>query len=359
MKIFPTLRLRSFLSVLPMLLCAWCGLAQAQVFDRLYRDSVAPVLAQPLQWVAVDRDSIASPDELERGKPLDFQDYTDHTVLPTSATREVWARFALPPTTSLQSWFMRLPGQAVYRLSLYSRNPQGGWQMQAAGQAIAPAQWALRTRVPSFELQTRGDTPQVYYFRIEHHRAVTERPMLLSPVEYVDGASRVGVVIGLMWGTVALLTLLCLGAFALARNTVFLWFGALVVTLMAAQLVLIGYGSWRMWPNSAHLNQAMGWASSFLAMAASAWFCTQASYTRSAHPRIHRLLAFIASVSLLLAGLTAVLPIETISRDLRSLWMAFATLGVMGSLAWMSFRGQAWNLLLLLGTAEGVKTLTR
>src|SRR3982751_561435 len=183
-----------------MLLFAFCGAGHAQVFDRLYEYSAQLTLAQPLQWIAVPRDSIASPDvfataEFATAKRT-FQPYTDDTVLPTSDTQEVWASFSLPSTENLQTWYIRLPAQAIYKVSLYSRDPQGSWQVHAAGEAIAPAYWALRTRVPSFELQSHADQPQAYYLRFEHRRPITERPMLLTPLEYIDGASRVGVVIG-------------------------------------------------------------------------------------------------------------------------------------------------------------------
>lgn len=321
-----------------------------QDFDRLYSDSVTITLAEPLQWVAVPKGTIASPDAFTAAGPWGLQPYTDNTVLPTSGKQDVWATFSLPATESLQTWFIRLPGQALVKASLFSRGPRGDWLVQAAGEAIAPANWSLRTRVPSFELQTRSDRVQTYYLRFENNRALTGRPMLLSPVEYVDGASRVGVVIGLMWGMFSVLAALSLAAFSMARNRVFLWFGAVVVTLMFTQLVLIDYGGWRMWPGSAHLNQVMGWVSAALSMAAGAWFCAQASYAKSGHPRIYRLLATVAAGSLLMAGLAAI-DRDFIPRDLRNLWLALATVAILGSLVWMSLRGQAWNLLLLLGTA--------
>lgn len=333
-----------------------------QDFGRLYGDSVTIALSEPLQWVAVPKGpagAVASPEAFTAAGPWGLQPYTDSTVLPTSARQDVWATFSLPATETLQTWFIRLPGQALVKASLFSRGPQGDWRVQAAGEAIAPAAWSLRTRVPSFELQTRTDRAQTYYLRFENNRPLTGRPMLLSPVEYVDGASRVGVVIGLMWGMFSVLAMLSLAAFALARNAVFLWLGAVVVTLMFTQLVLIGYGGWRMWPDSAHLNQVMGWVSSALSMAAGAWFCAQASYARSGHPRVYRLLAAVAVGSLLMAGLMAI-DRDFIPRDLRNLWLALATLAILGSLVWMSLRGQAWNLLLLLGTAPiALATLAR
>lgn len=321
-----------------------------QDFGRLYGDSVTITLAEPLRWVAVPKGTVASPEAFTAAGPWGLQPYTASTVLPTSDGQDVWATFSLPATETLQTWFIRLPGQTLVKASLFSRGPRADWLVQAAGEAIAPADWSLRTRVPSFELQTRTDRVQTYYLRFENRRAFTGRPMLLSPIEYVDGASRVGVVIGLMWGMFSVLAMLSLAAFALARNRVFLWLGAVVVTLMFTQLVLIGYGGWRMWPGSAHLNQVMGWVSSALSLAAGAWFCAQASYARSGHPRIYRLLAAVAAGSLLMAGLMAI-DRDLIARDLRNLWLALATLAILGSLVWMSLRGQAWNLLLLLGTA--------
>jgi GGDEF domain-containing protein len=337
-------------SLFLVLMCMVLQTGHAQDFDRLWGDSVSIALAEPLQWVAVPKGSVTSPDAFIAADPWPLQPYTSTTALPTSDTQDVWVTFSLPATQTLQTWFIRLPGQGLFRVSLFSRGPQGEWLVQTAGRAIAPADWSLRTRVPSFELQTRGDRVQTYYLHFENSRALTGRPMLLSPVEYVDGASRVGVVIGLMWGMFTVLATLSLAAFTMARNRVFLWFGALVVTLMFTQLVLIGYGGWRMWPNSAHLNQVMGWVSAALSMAAGAWFCAQASYARSSHPHIYKLLAAITASSLLMAGLMAIQR-DLIPRDLRNLWLAGATLGILGSVVWMSLRGQAWNLLLLLGTA--------
>ena len=355
MQMFQKVRLRAVSVVFGVLLSVFFSVGYAQGFDRLYPDSPNIVLAQSLEWVAVARDSVASPDAFTTIEPgvapkPNFQPYTDETVLPTSEKQEAWARFALPVTDKLQTWYIRLPGQVIYKVSLYARDAQGNWQVQSAGEAIAPANWNLRTRVPSFELQSYSESPQSYYLRFENRRPITERPMLLTPIEYIDGASRVGVVIGLMWGIFALLTGLCLGAFAMARNKVFLWFGAVVVTLMFTQLVLIGYGGWRIWPYSVHLNQVMGWVSSTLSMAAAAWFCTQASYARDGHPRIHRLLATVAGVSLLMACVMFV-NLDFVPRGLRNLWLTAATLAILGSLVWTSLRGQAWNLWLLLGAA--------
>ncbi|MDP3828847.1 MAG: hypothetical protein Q8Q74_20010, partial [Polaromonas sp.] len=98
-----------------------------QDFGRLYSDSVTITLAEPLQWVAVPKGTIASPDAFTAAGSWGLQPYTDSTVLPTSGKQDVWATFSLPATETLQTWFIRLPGQALVKASLFSRGPQGEW----------------------------------------------------------------------------------------------------------------------------------------------------------------------------------------------------------------------------------------
>lgn len=342
-----------------MLLCLLAQPGHAQDFDRLHEDSTTIQRSAALQWVAVPRVKLASPGAFEGDASWRFQPYRSNTVLPTSPSQDVWASFSLPATESPQTWFIRLPSQAPRKVSLFSRSPQGDWRVQVAGNALAPSAWSLRTRVPSFELHTRSDRAQTYYLHFENNRPLSGRPMLLSPVDYVNGAARVGVAMGLMWGIFGVLTMLSLAAFWMARNRVFLWFGAVVVTLMFTQLVFIGYARWRIWPDSAYLNQVMAWVSAALALAAGAWFCAHASYARSGHPHIYRLLVTVTAGSLLMAGLLAI-PQDFVPHALRNLWMGTATLAILGSLVWMSLRGQAWNLLLLLGTVPiGLASLAR
>ncbi|MDB5965238.1 MAG: hypothetical protein JWQ72_1738 [Polaromonas sp.] len=332
---------------------------QAQVFDRLYDDSPQPALSQPLQWLAAPRGTVASPDAFAGPGEWNFQPYKADTVLPTSEGQEVWARFSLPATAVAQAWFVRVPRHTVLKVTLYARDARGLWRAESAGEAIPPAQWALRTRVPSFELQTGIQAETGYYLRFEHRNPITERPMLLSAVDYVDGSSRVGVVIGLMWGLFGLMAMLSVGAFALTRNRTFLWFGSFVLSLMCTQLILIGYGGWRIWPHSVYLNQVMGWVSASLATASAAWFCAKATYAHDSYPHVFRLLATVAIGSLLMACLMLVAP-ELLPRPLRNLWLAGSTVAMLAALVWLGLRGRSWNLLLLAGAVPiGLGSLLR
>ena len=242
-----------------LLLSFLAGPVQAQVFDRLNSASEPVRMSQPLKWLAVPRGSIASPDQLIAEHDARFESYTEKTVLPTSDRLEAWASFALAATETPHVWFIRIPRQTIVKVRVFVRNSDGNWQIESAGESIAPSKWALATRVPSFQLQTRSDREQLYFLRFEHRTPITERPMLVTAVEYINGASRVGIVMGLMFGMFGLLAILCVTACAFARNSVFLWFGSFVVTLMFTQLIFIGYGRWRLWRDSIYLNQVMAW----------------------------------------------------------------------------------------------------
>lgn len=353
----PKANLRTFWLIL---FCWVCQAAQAQVFSRLYPDSSQIELAQPLEWIAVAKGSVDTPDQFV-ATPQDsrFQPYTASTALPTSATQEAWARFTLPKTETSEIWFIRIPRIGISKVSLYSSDLQGKWTAVSSGESIAPAQWALHTRVPSFEVQTSVTRSQTYYLRFEHRRALTERPMLISPIAYVEGASRHGILIGLLLGTFTLLAVLSVCGYAFARNTVFLSLGVFVITLMLSQLVLTGYGGWRLWPNSAYLNQVMGWVTSFLALAAGIWFVAQASYARDSHPWIYRLLSGLTLVTLVMTCVAAA-NLEVLSREMRNIWVGGVTLLVVASLAWMALQGQKWNVVLFAGLAPiGLATFAR
>jgi GGDEF domain-containing protein len=262
-------------------------------------------------------------------------------------------------TETSQTWFIRIPRMNVTLVSLFSRDSQGNWQAQSAGESIARSKWALRTRVPSFELQTSASQARTYYLRFEHRIAITERPMLLSPIEYVEASSRMGIMVGLLGGMFGLLSAMSLGAYVINRNTVFLWFGAFVVALMVSQATLIGYSGWQLWPESAHLNQVMGWVSSCLTLAAGAWFCAVASYSKDSQNRIYQLLRALAVVSLLLALLAAA-RLDPLTREMRNAWAGLVTVLVIGSLGWMALRGRRWNAVLLVGLLPiGAASLAR
>lgn len=343
-------------------------LASAQSFDTLYASSPQPRLAEPLQWLAVPKtDTIQSSQDQARWLQLFsdsqngwvFKDSTPRMPLPTGLTHDVWMRFALAPTTELQTWFLRIPKINPVRVTLFNRDAQGVWQAQSAGNLVAPAQWPLRTRTPTFELKTSTTEPRAFFIRFENQSAIAERPQVLSTVEYISGAYGVGAMLGLLVGASSLLTTLCLIAFSLSRKTVFLWLSAAVMVMLFNQLTLSGFASWQIWPQSQQLHQNMGWATSFLALGSGAWLMARASYAQDTHRWIYRLLGAVALLALMLAAATA-FDVHVIPGSAKNVLAAAMVLLVVSAVGWLTLRGHRFNAYLLLGLAPiGLAALNR
>lgn len=346
--------MRAISAVWLLLLTCWGQQAQAQAFDRLYADSPQPVLTAPLQWVAVPKPENPS---AARASPAvfvnapsawAFADVKRGLELPTSATQDVWMRFTVAPTTAVDVWYLRMPRTSLSKISLYSQDPQGTWQVLSAGSYKAPAEWPLRSRMPTFELKTSTTQAQTYFLSFENRSALSERPQLLSTTEYVSGAYGVGAMIGVLAGIFTLLAALSLGAYVIARNTQFLWLCGFVVLLLFNQLTLLGFSGWQIWPNSQHFNQSMPWAVALATMASATWLVARASYAVDTHPALYRVLGGLALIGLLVSGATAI-DIDLINRNVKNGWSAFIVTFVMGSLMWMVLRGNRLNGWLLVG----------
>ena len=325
------------------------GISCAQEFDRLYTKSIQPALSQPLRWVPAPAPVAPTLPEafLTNPQGWPFAPYSASTELPTAPGKDVWASFTLAATAAPQSWIVRVPRITIQKVSLYNVGPAGTWQAESAGALLAPASWNRTTRTPSFEVFT-GPVEKTYFLRFEHHSPVTERPYLMSQLDFSDGASRIGTLIGLMQGMFGLLIVVCIASSSLSRSTVFISLAGFTGAMLLLHLTLLGYGGWRLWPNSAHLNQVMPWVSAMLALAAGSWFCAQASYAKDSNTTLYRLLGFAALGSGLMAGVVLISD-QTLPRQLLNGWTVFVLLAVFGSLLWLCLTGRRWNLWLLGG----------
>jgi two-component system, sensor histidine kinase LadS len=316
--------------------------ATAQELGKLFDDSATLKLAAPLQWQALPKGAVLNPNEFaDTARAKGFVDLAPGAELPTAPTRDVWLRFALPATAIPQTWYLRIPRMQLEQATLHFQNEQGGWMTLAAGENIAVSRWPVPTRLPSFQLVTRVDQAQTYYLKLEHRTSITERPELISPSEYINAASLVGGIVGLMLGLFGLLSVLGLISMRMNRNPHFAWFALMVFSLLLTQLVLIGFAGLHLWPHSIYLNKVMGVIAPLLTLAASAWFVIKVSYAKEAFARIYKI--SLVWIALLLAGSLAFAIMQNdMPRAGLTVLAAAAMLWNLGALAWMAWRSQPW-----------------
>ncbi len=326
-------------------------MATAQELGKLFDDSTTLKLAAPLQWQALPKGAARNPNEFtDAARAKGFVDLAPGAGLPTAPERDVWLRFALPATATAQTWYLRIPRMQLEQATLYFQNEQSGWMTLTAGENIAVNHWPVPTRLPSFELSTRADHPQTYYLKLEHRAPISERPELISPSEYINSASLVGGIVGLMLGLFGLLTALGLVSMRMNRNLDFAWFALMVFSLLLTQLVLIGFAGLRLWPDSVYLNKVMGVIVPLWTLAASTWFVVKVSYAKEAFARIYQI--SLALIALLLAGSLAFAVMQNnLPRMGLTVLAAVAMLWNLGALAWMAWRSQPWLWLMVGGFA--------
>jgi two-component system, sensor histidine kinase LadS len=341
------------------LLCCWLvcsGLcapqwAAAQELGKLFDDSSTLKLAAPLQWQALPKGAVRNPNEFaDTARAKGFVDLVPAAALPTAPERDVWLRFALPATAIPQTWYLRIPRMQLEQGTLYFQNEQGGWMTLTAGENIAVSRWPVPTRLPSFQLVTRVDQSQTYYLKLEHRTPISERPELIAPSEYINAASLVGGIVGLMLGLFGLLTALGLVSMRMYRNTHFAWFAVMVFSLLTTQLVLIGFAGLRLWPHSIYLNKVMGVLAPLWTLAASTWFVVKVSYAKDAFVRIYKV-SLVVIALLLLGSLAFAIMQNNMPRNALAVLAAVAMLWNLGALAWMAWRSQPWLWIMVGGFA--------
>jgi two-component system, sensor histidine kinase LadS len=336
------------------LLCAGVSAPQwaaAQELGKLFDDSTTLKLAAPLQWQALPKGAVLNPSEFtDTTRAKAFVDLAPGAMLPTAAERDVWLRFALPTTAIPQTWYLRIPRMQLEQATLYFQNEQGGWMTLTAGENIAVSQWPVPTRLPSFQLVTRVGQVQTYYLKLEHRTPISERPELISPSEYINAASLVGGIVGLMLGLFGLLTALGLISMRMNRNPQFGWFALMVFSLLLTQLVLIGFAGLRLWPHSIYLNKVMGVVAPLWTLAATTWFAVKVSYAKEAFARIYKISLALIGL-LLVASLAFAIMQSSIPRIAFTVLAAAAMLWNLGALAWIAWRSQPWLWFIVIGFA--------
>jgi two-component system, sensor histidine kinase LadS len=316
--------------------------ATAQELGKVFDDSPTLKLAAPLQWLAVPKGAINSPSEFDNtAKAQGFAPLMPGSALPTSPERDVWLGFALPTTVTPETWYLRIPRSQIEQVTLYFLSEGNRWESLTAGDNIAISRWPVFTRMPSFQLVTHTDRVQTYYLKLEHRTAITERPELINPSEYIDNAAQLGSIAGLMLGLFSLLTLVGLLSARINRSMHFVWFSVMVLMLLLTQLVLIGYAGQRMWPQSIYLNKTMGVIVPLLTIAANTWFVVQVSYAKDAFARIYKVSLALIAMLVIFALAFAVVQ-KSVPRDALTVLAALAILWNLGVLVWMAWRSQPW-----------------
>ncbi len=314
------------------------------MLPSLFANSKQLALPEPMHvLVSPASEKLSPPDLLAASRQASFAPWLQGAPLLTSPDQHVWLRLVLPATAKPQTWILRIPRMTLDKATLYATSPAQPttWQAQRAGMSLPRSEWPMRSRDPSFELTTQINQTQLFFIRVEHRQPVTENIMLIHSSDFADGANRLGVLYGLIFGVFGILTLGSLISAWIHRSTHFAWLALFCLTVMLAQLTVSGYMHVRIWPESVYLASTMGWVMPLFSLAALARLAISVSYARDLSKSIFYGLWALIAVSLLLAGVVLGLPLEA-SRNFLNPIYAVGMLIILSTLSWIARRSQPW-----------------
>jgi GGDEF domain-containing protein len=230
---------------------ASCGFAQTNTQTPIVRlDAAALAQAYPAPLdVAIGLGAALTVQEVAALPRERFVPFAARTAQSISIDQPLWLRMQIDAGQAKTSaWMLEIPTVIVDRYEVYQRDASGVWQMAAAGDRVAHAQWPVNSLRPSFPLSVSGPGVQDVFIRVEHQLAATIQPVIvdaaLAKRRDAFNILWAGAVAGLM----AALLMICLQMTHSYRDWTYLWYAAYLLATMMTTFAYSGVGQQFLWP---------------------------------------------------------------------------------------------------------------
>jgi two-component system, sensor histidine kinase LadS len=222
------------------------------------------------------------------GKLTPFDHDAMHAV---SWQQPLWLHFRVraDKPTSATAWTLALDKPFIDRVEFYARSPEGGWQMQAAGDWIAHTQWPQRSLNPQFYLPALSVGEHDFYVRVLNLIPAHFAVQLLPSDVAQQNMQHTFTIAALMLGFMALIWLLSMVLALVYRHAAYGWYAlyvAINVVLFASYLGIGSYALWRSatwWPEESITLCLMA------AMLVQLLFCRAMFLSRRASPGLYKM----------------------------------------------------------------------
>lgn len=295
--------------------------------------------AEPLvvrQDVWVEPAERATVEQVSGALAAQLQPMAERAILPLGPQRTAWVRLVLqPPANAPTAWTLDIQVPLLDDVTLYQRNPAGRWTAQAAGDRLAVAQWARPGRHPTFDLTLRPGAPVEVYLRVRHSDPIGFALRLGPAASLEQTHLQEYLVLGLLLGTLILLTVSCLIQGALHRDITYAWYAAYAATMTLTMATVTGVTGHLLWNQSPLWNDAAQGVLPVLLAGVNVLFLRHLCSVSPRYPRLARV-TLVAGVAILLAGLVYPLVSGQLQSHIVAACLVLSpVLGfVMATLAW-------------------------
>ncbi len=182
----------------------------------------------------------------ERFVPVDAK-----TVHPLGPDRTLWLWLRLQaPAGPAQPWGLEIAMPLLDYVALHQPGADGVWTSQKAGDTVAVAQWARPGRYPVFDLFLPPGASHEVLLQVRQQYPVGFVPRVAPSSELEQARERGYLLLGMVFGTMALMAVTCLIVWALHREQVFAWSAVHASALTLTIAAMTGVAAQLLWDDS-------------------------------------------------------------------------------------------------------------
>jgi two-component system, sensor histidine kinase LadS len=242
--------------------------------------------------------------------------------------KALWLKLRIKLDQPLQqNWVLSSPKTFLDDLKLYTRDAQGQWQMQQAGDNIAHAHWTIRSLAPQFKLPLFPSGEHDVLIKVVQNFP-QQIPLMLQDEQTARSNAQTDFLIaGIAVGLLGLILLLSLHLAINYRDPAYAWYAFYVLLSILSLGAYLGLASYLLWPNAEHWPEYSVLVLILASVVAQLWFCQEMFLRESQSPWMKKAAMAIAGIGALLVVLMLFTPgpIARIVLFSIGMVMSFAT----------------------------------
>ena len=198
----------------------------------------------------IDSSLQQQPDQVFGSVTLTWLPTPERGIYPLKPGQTLWIRFAVPPTTDFERWVLEIPYPALDRASLYTRDRNGKFGEQRAGDLTAVNRWLTPYRHPLMVVSFNAEEPTHHLLRLENAQGFSA-PLRFVNARYVlRNEQLISLFLGVYFGIAALGSAIGLIGLIWLRDRAYLYYGMCSAMVGLTLAAITGVAALHLWPNS-------------------------------------------------------------------------------------------------------------
>lgn len=204
----------------------------------------------------VDPHAQATMQSVDAGTGVNWTPTHSGAVYNLQPRQALWVRFTIPPAPDAERWYLEIPYASVDRVSLYSQDTAGQWNVLEAGDRIAVGNWPVPHRHPLLPVTVSAEEPRKYLLRVENMHAFGAPLMFISESRLNRSEQRVSLILGIFFGLAGLAVAISVLSAVSLRDSAYALYAPAVALTGLTQASLTGIAGLHLWPHLPAWNDA-------------------------------------------------------------------------------------------------------